>query len=497
MGTLRSVLIANRGEIALRILRTCKVLGIEPVCIFAPIDRHELYVRFASRAYPLTGDTPVSCYLDIDQIVWVAKKAGCDALHPGYGFLSEQAAFARAVEKAGICFIGPTPETMEVMGDKIEARKVAKAAGVPLIPGTLEPVEREKVVKEAEKVGFPLMLKAQGGGGGKGIRIVEKREDLLDAFDRATSEAKASFGIGGLYLEKVIEKCRHVEVQILGDGKGNVVALGERDCTLQRRHQKIVEESPCPFISESLRRELHEAAVRIGKEVNYRSAGTVEFLVEPEKERFYFLEMNTRLQVEHPVTEMVFALDLVELQFQIAQGKGELPQGLLPRGHSLEIRVVAEDPYGGFLPSTGEITYLHLPSGPGVRLDSALYEGQKITPYFDPMLAKLILFGKNRKKVLLRARQALEEFHILGVSNNLSYVLSLLEDPRIERGEYHTRFLEEEFSPPVPENGVVAAMAAGLAAFLKEEEKTLAQEEKEKKVNYWKFLGRVERLRKW
>ncbi|RME83125.1 MAG: ATP-grasp domain-containing protein, partial [Planctomycetota bacterium] len=367
-------------------------------------------------------------------------------------------------------------------------------AGVPLIPGTLEPVTQDELFQAAREAGFPIMLKAQGGGGGKGIRIVHSEEELESAFRRASSEAKTAFGLEALYLEKVILKPRHVEVQILGDGRGKVIALGERDCSLQRRHQKIVEETPCHFISPQTRKALHEGAVKIGQHVSYRGAGTVEFLVDSQ-ENFYFLEMNTRLQVEHPVTEEVYDIDLVEAQIQIAQGGWPDWPDLEPRGHALEIRVVAEDPYANFLPSTGEISYLHLPGGPGVRLDSGLYEGQRITPYYDPLLAKLILVGKNRQEVLKKALTALSEFHIKGVSTNLGYVASLLEDERIHKGDFHTRFLEEDFIPHPPmENREMAALAAALFIYLSEEAQPLSQDGKGK-MNYWKYYGRTRQLR--
>lgn len=496
MPKIQSILIANRGEIALRILRACREEALEAVCIYSPQDRRELYVRYADKAYPLQGETPLSCYLDGQQIIGIAQKAGCQAIHPGYGFLSEDPQFARQVEDAGLIFLGPTPESMKKMGDKVEARKTAQAAGAPLIPGTVEPVKRDTLIEVAKEVGFPLMLKAQGGGGGKGIRIVEKEENLLGAFDRASSEAKTAFGNGELYLEKVIQKPRHVEVQILGNGRGDCIALGERDSSLQRRHQKIMEETPCVFISDETRKALHQAAINVASKVQYRGAGTVEFLVDKD-ERFYFLEMNTRLQVEHPVTELVFGIDLVLAQIRIGEGHLELPQDLSPKGHAIEIRIVAEDPYARFLPSTGTIQFLNLPGGAGIRLDSSLYEGQEITPYFDPLVAKLIVYGKDREQARRRTLGALEEFEVQGISTNIPYVYTLLETPEIIEGRYHTRFLEEDFTSTVPEiNQELVVLSAALFQYTQDQTTLVSQDSSKEGINPWKFFGRVNRIRK-
>ncbi|MFQ5748691.1 MAG: acetyl/propionyl/methylcrotonyl-CoA carboxylase subunit alpha [Planctomycetota bacterium] len=459
----RKILIANRGEIAVRIERTCREMGIGTVAVFSEADAEALHVRFADEAFCLGGPLPGDSYLKGEAILAIARRSGAGAVHPGFGFLSENPAFARAVGAAGLCFLGPPPETMEVMGDKLRARRAMRAAGVEVVPGTEHPLEdAEEARAQAETIGFPVALKAAAGGGGKGIRIVRSSEEVDSAFRMAAGEAQNAFGDGRLYLEKFLEAPRHVEIQLLADGEGRVVTLGERECSIQRRHQKLIEECPSPFLDPAGRKAMREAAAAAARAVGYHSAGTVEFLWSQGK--FYFLEMNTRLQVEHAVTEEVFGVDLVEQMIRIGAGEPlSLPEAMQPRGHAIEVRLNSEDPAQGFAPSTGTIRNLRLPGGPGVRIDSALYSGMEVTPYYDPMLGKIIVWGATREQALRRMERALAELHIGGVETGAGLALEVLRDPRFIAGDYDTGFLGD-FRPGPATEGLeeIAAVVAAL-----------------------------------
>jgi acetyl-CoA carboxylase biotin carboxylase subunit len=439
------VLIANRGEIALRVVRTLREMGIRSVAVFSEADRNELHVRAADEAYPIGPPPPRDSYLRTDRLVKTALEAGCDSVHPGYGFLSENAAFARAVEEAGLVFIGPRPESIAAAGDKLQARITMRRAGVPVIPGSDAPAATfADVLRVARATGYPLALKAVGGGGGKGIRVVREEEALEPAFRRVSSEAQSAFGNGAVYVERFLEAPRHIEVQVLADEQGNTVHLGERECSIQRRHQKLLEETPSPFVDAAMRARMGEAAVRAAKAVRYRGAGTVEFLVEKDG-TFHFLEMNTRIQVEHPITELTYGLDLVQLQVRVAEGR-PLPfrqEDLRPQGHAIEIRLTAEDPGAGFLPQTGTVGAVRMPAGPGIRVDSNLYPGQEITLHYDPMIGKVIAHGRDRAEAIARMRRALAEMRLVGVRTCAPLLRALLDDRRFLDGDTDTAYLEQ------------------------------------------------------
>jgi len=465
----KRVLIANRGEIAVRIIRACREMGIESVAVFSDVDRKALHVRKADYAYHIGPATASESYLNFDKILDVARRSGAEAIHPGYGFLSENARFARACADAGFKFIGPTPESMEMMGSKTRARQHMKRAGVPFVPGSEHGLDFEAAAKLAEQIGYPVMLKAAAGGGGKGMRMVSAPEDLRSAYENASSEAQRSFGDSEVYLEKFIVNPRHVEMQIFGDEHGNAVYLGERECSVQRRHQKVMEESPSPIVDEDMRRRMGEIAVRVAKAANYHNAGTVEFLVD-EQRNFYFLEMNTRLQVEHPVTELVTGLDLVHLQMRIAAG-ARLPfqqEDVKVRGHAIECRVYAEDPDNNFFPSPGQITRLISPSGPGIRRDSGMYEGWKVPIEYDPLLAKLIGYGETRDDAIDRLLRALYEYFVGGIKTNISLFRRILHDPDFRAGKLDTGFLDRLLAKPYHEAGgqhpLMAAIGAAIFA---------------------------------
>jgi acetyl-CoA carboxylase, biotin carboxylase subunit len=493
------ILVANRGEIAVRIVRACRIEGLKTVAVYSDVDRTELHVRMASEAVHIGPPEPGKSYLNIERIVAAAKRAGADAVHPGYGFLSENADFAQAVTDAGLIFIGPRPEHIRGMGDKITARQAMEKAGVPVVPGTLEPLaDPEQAMGVAADMGYPVMLKAVGGGGGKGIRIVREPDELKPAFERAASEAGTAFGNSSLYIEKYLERPRHIEIQILADTHGNAIHLGERECSIQRRHQKIIEETPSAVIDEKKRQEMGATAVRAAKAVGYVNAGTVEFLLD-EKGNHYFLEMNTRLQVEHPVTEMVYRLDLVREQIRIARGeKLKLEQDQVRRmGHALEARIYAEDPQTNFLPSPGKIDHLELPGGPGVRLDTNLYEGQEISLYYDPILGKLITFGSSRESAIRRARQALREFQITGIKTTIPFLMRVLEHPRFLSGEFDTSFVDRHMADLRDEGEGVHRVAAAVAAVLYTNDRAAARRPVAKEgtgtgMNPWKLAGRRE-----
>lgn len=441
----RKILIANRGEIAVRILRACKEMGICSVAVFSDADRAALHVRLADEAYHIGPSPSRESYLAIEKIIGAARQAGCDAIHPGYGFLAENAAFARACVAAGITFIGPKAEAMEMLGSKTAARHVAKRVGAPTVPGTLDPISSlEEVSRIAREIGFPVVLKAVAGGGGKGMRLIEHEDELESGWRNAASEAKNAFGDDRMYLEKYLLKPRHVEIQILGDTHGGMVYLGERECSVQRRYQKVIEEAPSAIMTPELRRAMGEAAVRLARAGGYTNVGTVEFLVDANR-NFYFLEMNTRLQVEHPVTEMVTSLDLVKLQIRIAAGE-RLPFGqedVTLRGHAIECRVYAEDPENNFFPCPGKILERRVPTGPGVRLDEGMYAGWTVPNEYDPLLGKLIVCGANRAEAIARMQRALGEYYATGIRTNVGLFRRILSSADFQNAEIHTRWLDE------------------------------------------------------
>jgi acetyl-CoA carboxylase, biotin carboxylase subunit len=442
---IKKVLVANRGEIALRVMRTCREMGIETIAVYSDVDRKAMHVRYADDAY-LIGPAPsAESYLRIDKIIEVAKKAGADAIHPGYGFLSENAEFSRRCEQEGILFIGPSPYAIETMGDKITARKTMIAAGVPVVPGTTEPIRDIKTAVETIKeIGLPVMIKASAGGGGKGMRLVKKESDIVNAVSSAKSEAKTAFGDDAVYIEKYIESPHHIEFQVLGDKHGNTVHLFERECSVQRRHQKVVEETPSPIMTPEVRMQMGEAAVAAAKAVNYAGAGTIEFIVD-DNLNYYFLEMNTRLQVEHPITERVVGVDLVREQINIANGL-ELrfkQEDLQQRGHAIEVRIYAEDADNNFMPSPGVIKHITEPLGLGVRHDGYAYVGYEIPMYYDPMISKLIVWGANRPEAIARLRRALYAYKITGVKTSIPYLSRIIEVPAFIEGRYNTHFIEE------------------------------------------------------
>jgi acetyl-CoA carboxylase, biotin carboxylase subunit len=448
----KKILIANRGEIAVRVIRACRDMGIATVAIYSECDRAALHVRLADEAWPVGPNPPRESYLRIDAIVEVATQAGADAVHPGYGFLAENEDFAAACREAGLIFIGPTPEAITLMGSKTAARQAALKAGVPVVPGTEEPLDETvtdvEVLAIAERIGYPLMLKAVAGGGGKGMRMVATPEDLPGALRAARSEAGSAFGDSAVYLERRIMQPRHIEVQLLGDQHGTVLPFVERECSLQRRHQKVIEESPSLAVSAATRRAMTMAAAAVAKTVNYTNAGTIEFLLD-EQERFYFLEMNTRLQVEHPVTEMVTGVDLVSWQIRIARGERLTldPDSLLtPRGHAVECRVYAEDPDSGFMPSPGRITGLRVPHGPGVRDDSGAYEGGEVPIFYDPMISKLITWGETRPDALARMQRALAEYEVRGIKTTIPFFQWVLTDEDFIAGRFDTGFIDRKLS---------------------------------------------------
>jgi acetyl-CoA carboxylase biotin carboxylase subunit len=477
--TFRKILVANRGEIAVRIIRACHEMGIGAVGVYSEADRAALHVRQADEAYPIGPAPSRESYLRIDRILEVARRSGADAIHPGYGFLAESGAFARACEEAGIAFIGPRSETIALMGEKTAARRAALEAGLPVVPGTLEPLTDDAAIRrEAERIGFPVMLKAAAGGGGKGLRLVARSEELAPAAARARSEAASAFGDDSVYVERALQGPRHIEIQVLADRHGGAVHLFERECSIQRRHQKIIEESPSPFVTGELRERMGALAVAFVRRVGYVNAGTLEFLVDRAGSP-YFLEMNTRLQVEHPVTEMVTGEDLVKLQIRIAQGE-PLPfrqQDLAQRGHAIECRVYAEDPEQGFLPSPGRILALRVPGGPGIRDDSGVYEGYEVPVHYDPLISKLVACGYSRRDALLRMRRAVSEYRILGIKTTLPFFERILEHPAFVSGDFDTSFVEKVFAEADRRRErpfEVAAAAAALAAYRERQAARLA-----------------------
>jgi acetyl-CoA carboxylase biotin carboxylase subunit len=444
----KRVLIANRGEIAVRIARACREMGISPVAVYSEADRQSLHVRVCDQAIDIGPPASTESYLVIEKILDAARASGAEAIHPGYGFLSENADFAEAVEHAGFTLIGPPASAMRAMGSKISARLVAIKAGAPVVPGTTSALaEADEALKVAEEIGFPVMLKASAGGGGKGLRLVRSREELAGNLSLAQSEAASSFKDSAVYVEKYIDRPRHIEIQLIGDRFGNIVYLGERECSLQRRHQKVVEECPSPLADEELRRRMGEAAVNIARAAGYSNAGTIEFLVDGAR-NFYFLEMNTRLQVEHPVTELVLGRDLVHEQLRVAAGQrlSFTQDQVTMRGAAIECRIYAEDPDAGFLPSPGRIIGLEVPSGPGVRIDSGVYEGWEVPVHYDPLLAKLCVWAETRDDAIDRLSRALAEYSIQGIKTSLPFFRSLVRDQEFRRGEIDTGFIDRFLS---------------------------------------------------
>jgi acetyl-CoA carboxylase biotin carboxylase subunit len=441
----KKVLIANRGEIAVRIIRACRELGIVPVAVYSDADRASLHVRLAEEAYPIGPAPSAESYLVIEKIIGAARFAQCDAIHPGYGFLAENPALARACGDAGITFIGPSAEAMDQLGPKTAARRIARETGTPTVAGTLDPIASiGELTEVARKVGFPVVLKAVAGGGGKGMRVVEGEGELASAWRDAASEARNAFGDDRMYLEKYLARPRHIEIQVIADHHGHIVYLGERECSVQRRHQKVIEEAPSAIMTADLRRAMGEAAVKLARAGGYTNAGTVEFLVDAER-NFYFLEMNTRLQVEHPVTEMVTSLDLVKLQMRIATGE-KLPftqNEIELRGHAIECRIYAEDPGNNFFPSPGKILDRSAPGGPGIRLDEGIYSGWTVPNEYDPMLGKLIAWGQDRAEAIARLRRALDEYYASGIKTNVSLFRRILASGDFQKAEIYTRWLDD------------------------------------------------------
>jgi len=476
--SLKRVLVANRGEIAVRVIRACHEEGLEAVAVYSEPDRLAPHVRDADAAVPLGPAPSAESYLAIPKLIAAARATGCQAVHPGYGFLSERAAFADACAEAGLVFVGPPAAAIRAMGDKTEARRRMQAAGVPVVPGTAAPLrDPVEARREAKRLGFPVMLKAVAGGGGKGMRRVGAESEVEAGFHAARREAQKAFGDGSMYVEKYLERPRHIEIQILADHRGRVVALGERECSIQRRHQKLIEESPSVAVSPALRRRLSEAATAAAGAVGYISAGTIEFLLTPSGE-FYFLEMNTRIQVEHPVTELVYGVDLVREQLRIAAGQPMRVHGaagpggqLHPRGHAIECRITAEDPFNDFLPATGVLQYLRVPSGPGVRWDSGVEAGNDVTLFYDPLLAKLITWGETREIAVQRMRRALRELVVVGLPTSQPFHLRVLDDSEFLKGEIDINYLERAGARVLaapPRSGVERALAVAGALMMDE-----------------------------
>src|SRR3984957_13220199 len=501
----KKILIANRGEIAVRVIRACHEMGIAAVAVYSDVDRASLHVRKADEAYPIGAAAASESYLSIQKILDVAARSGADAIHPGYGFLSENAKFARACAAAGIKFIGPTAAAMEAMGSKTRARQAVERAGVPFVPGTSRGLESfDQAEQVAAQIGYPVMLKAAAGGGGKGMRLVPSPHELKSALEGARSEAERSFDDSEVYIEKAIVNPRHVEMQVLADEHGNMVYLGERECSLQRRHQKVVEEAPSPIVDADMRKRMGEVAVRVAQAAAYTNAGTVEFLVDQQK-NFYFLEMNTRLQVEHPVTELIAGLDLVHLQIGIAAGE-KLPftqEDVRLRGHAIECRIYAEDPDNNYFPSPGKITLLLSPSGPGIRRDSGMYEDWTVPMDYDPLLAKLIGYGSDRDQAIGRLTRALNEYFVGGIKTNISLFRRILRDSDFRAAKLDTGFLDRmlkrsEDSTVDSKSTEVAAIAAGIFAVLgaaTPDARNGRPASETKTVSPWKDASRREGLR--
>jgi len=487
----KKVLIANRGEIAARVIRTCREMGIRTVAVYSDADRRARYVSSADEAHPLGSPEVRESYLNAAKIIAIARRAGADALHPGYGFLSENADFARACLAAQIKFIGPSPDAIDRVGNKLQARRLARKIGVPVVPGTDKPLTGRPSSALIRKIGFPLLIKAAAGGGGRGMRVVRGPGDFDRSYREAGQEAKNAFGDGTLFLERYIDNPKHIEVQIIGDSKGNVLHLFERECSVQRRHQKLIEEAPSPALTPKQRARITAAAVKLARAARYQNAGTCEFLLDS-KGRFYFLEVNSRLQVEHPVTEMITGLDLVRLQLEVADGR-PLPmrqKDVRPRGHAVECRILAEDAMDGFAPSLGEIPSYRLPGGPFVRIDSDLTPGMHVTVYYDSLIAKLIGWGQTRDQAIDRVTRALSEFKIAGVKTTIPFHRAMLSDAVFRKGGATTRYVETEFRMPSEDReSRLAAILAGCLEYFKRE-RTEPRTYSPRPISAWKAAAR-------
>lgn len=502
MKMFNKVLVANRGEIAVRIIRACRELGIETVAVYSEVDRSALHVRQADEAYLLGKAAAKDSYLRGEKIIEIAKASGAGAIHPGYGFLAERDDFSQAVEDADLVFIGPRPSAIAAMGDKAIARSTVTQAGVAVVPGTEGEgdLQDEDLIRIAPQVGFPLLIKATAGGGGKGMREVTEAGQLPDLLNSARREAEAAFGDGNVYLEKLILDARHIEFQILADGHGNLVHLGERECSLQRRHQKLLEEAPSLFMNPELRHRMGEVALKAAEAVDYLNAGTIEFLVDADR-NFYFLEMNTRLQVEHPVTEIVTGIDIVREQIRIARGRklSYRQEDVSINGWAIECRINAEDPYNSFLPSTGVLSSVIAPSGPGVRVDTGVYAGFEISPYYDSLISKLICWGDTRGEAILRMRRALEEYRLLGVKTNIPFHQKIMDSHRFMGGQFDTRFVEERFSMDDQDKDResferIAAIIATLVTHREIQQSSQIVRRGKRDTSNWKWVGRWERM---
>ncbi len=486
------VLVANRGEIAVRILRACREMGLPSVAIFTDVDESALHVRFADEAV-FIGDK--KNYLSIEKVLEAARQSGAIAIHPGYGFLAENPEFARAVEAQGLIFIGPRSETVAMMGDKLAARRFSRKAGLPVIAGTDEPLPAQVPIEMAKNVQYPVLVKAAAGGGGRGIRLARTADELPGMVEAARREAKAAFSDDTVFLESLVQQARHIEVQILGDGTGNVVCLGERECSIQRRRQKLIEEAPACGLPQELRTQIHHAALALGRALRYRSLGTVEFLLDS-KQHFFFIEVNPRIQVEHPVTEIVTAVDLVKAQLSIALGEPmkTYPEAITPRGAAIEARILAEDTQAGFLPSTGQIQYLKEPGGPGVRVDSALYQGMTVGADYDSLLAKVIAWGETRPVAIQRLRRALNEYQIGGLSTDIDFILQIIDSPNFQSGEGTTTYLET--FQPVPEctEPDLERDLAVAAAMFAHQQRSSEPEPEIRQGSYWQMVGWKEQM---
>jgi acetyl-CoA carboxylase biotin carboxylase subunit len=498
----RKILIANRGEIAIRVIRACRELGIANVAVFSEADRASLHVRYADEAYCIGPAPSAQSYLNMDAILEAAGRSGAEAIHPGYGFLAENAEFARRCEEAGVVFIGPPSSAIRALGSKTSARRLATAAGVPVVPGAIEDLSDAEVEARAREIGLPVVIKAAAGGGGKGMRVVLDPADLAAAIRAARSEAASAFGDSAIYVEKYLTAPRHVEMQILADRSGHTLYLGERECSVQRRHQKVIEEAPSPIVDERLRRRIGEAAVRLARAAGYVNAGTMEFLVDAER-RFYFLEANTRLQVEHPVTEMVTGLDLVKEQFRIAAGEplryGQ--EDVTIRGSAIECRIYAEDPFQNFVPSPGRILGLREPGGGGVRIESGVYEGYEVPVHYDPLIAKLIAWGRDRLEAVHRMRRALMEYNIQGIKTTIPFHQRVMADPDFLRGEIDTTYIDRRFAgrPHAWSEAErdVALVAAAIHAFLRDQARLGARPARGGNTDSpWKLAARRAALRR-
>jgi acetyl-CoA carboxylase biotin carboxylase subunit len=499
----KKVLVANRGEIAVRVLRACEERGIAAVAVFSEVDRSALHVRYADEAYCIGPAPSRESYLRIDKIIDVARKANVDAIHPGYGFLAENAEFAAACADAGITFIGPGPDAIEKMGDKISARETVRARGVPLVPGSPPGLHDEELFACAQEIGFPVMIKASAGGGGKGMRVAEMPETFHTLVAAARREAASAFGNDEVYIEKLIPNARHVEIQVLADAHGNTIHLGERECSIQRRHQKLIEECPSVAVEEKLRNEMGQVAIAAAESVNYVNAGTVEFLFDSRDNKYYFLEMNTRLQVEHPVTEMVTGVDIVKEQIAIAAGRrmSYKQKDIVNRGWAIECRITAEDPFNNFMPSSGTIVYLQEPTGPGVRVESSLYRGMELNLYYDPMVAKLVVWGETRAEAILRMRRALNEYRIGGIKTSIPFHQEMMDSTEFIWGTFDTGFLARRrvgrLNKPANDHEKVVAVAAALIAHEEGRQAVHIGGNQQEQVaaGVWKQAGRMRAVR--